>query len=175
VGGMTLDKYLKNFIEVIYQKYIGQNLPCKFKLEDIHKIMKDKYSAVEEDIMFADIGEDVENPCRYYVITETNVLKNLFTDEEKIDLYTMGSLLKNEPIENKKEKMWLDVQVGRRINIILTSEDNEYISGFTLQGMSEKLFNELCIFEGIDNSKCQLGNEEFHEYLKRLVKADYIK
>ncbi len=71
--------------------------------------------------------------------------------------------------------MWLDVQVGRRINIILTSEDNQYISGFTLQGGSEKLFNELCIFEEIDKRKCQLGNEEFHEYLKRLVKADYIK
>ena len=40
----------------------------------------------------------------------------------------------NESIENQTEKMWLDVQVGRRINIILTSEDNQYISGFTLQG-----------------------------------------
>jgi hypothetical protein len=71
--------------------------------------------------------------------------------------------------------MWFDVQTGRRINVILTSEDNQYINGFTLQGETEKLFNELCIFEGIDKSECQLGNEEFHEYLKRLIKAEYIK
>ena len=167
--------YLKNFIEEIYQKYKDQNIPYKFSMEKIHKILKDKYSAIEEDIKFADIGEDVENPCKYYVITESNVLKNLYTDEEKIDLYTMGLFLKNEIIENQTEKMWLDIQVGRRINIILTSEDDQYISGFTLQGVSEKLFNELCIFEGIDKSKCHIGNEEFHQYLKRLVKADYIK
>lgn len=170
-----LDNYLKNFMEVIFQKYRELNISNKFKLEKIDKILKDKYLAIEEDIKFADIGEDVENPCKYYVIIESDVLKNLFTDEEKIDLYTMALFSENESIENQTEKMWLDVQVGRRINIILTSEDNQYISGFTLQGGSEKLFNELCIFEGIDKRKCQLGNEEFHEYLKRLVKADYIK
>ncbi len=79
-----LDNYLKNFMEVIFQKYRELNISNKFKLEEIDKILKDKYLAIEEDIKFADIGEDVENPCKYYVITESDVLKNLFTDEKKL-------------------------------------------------------------------------------------------
>ena len=71
--------------------------------------------------------------------------------------------------------MWKDVQEGGRINIILESEDNQYISDFTLQGMSEKIWNELIIFQGITVSDCTLGNEKFHDYLKALLKAEYIK
>lgn len=44
-------------------------------------------------------------------------------------------------------------------------------SGFTMQGAGDKLY-ELRIFKGIEESKCQLGNEEFHDYIKKLVKAN---
>ena len=169
-----METFIEQLMEKIYQKYQALDIPNRFTLEEIDLILKEKYSAVEKDVALADIGDDVENPIKYYVITDIHVLKNLYTTEEIIDLYTMACFSEGSLIEDEFDQIWEDVGAGKRIHIILTSVDNQYIDGFTIQGESDRLLNELCVFEGIDESDCHLGNEEFHEYLKRLIKAGYI-
>lgn len=173
-----MGNYLENFAEKTFEKYKELKIPNKFTLVEVDNILKEKYSVIEEDLSFADIEEDNRaNVKKYYVISDIDVLKSLFTNVEKIDLYNIGQINKNNPtkFENDIEKVWNDVQEGRRLNIIVESQDNKHISGFTLQGMSEKLFNVLTIFVGIDSTECHLGNEQFHEYLKRLILAEYIQ
>lgn len=177
-----MKRYLDSFMQKLFEKYKEVGIPLQYTLEEIDQILKVKYLAVEMDKKeFADLKQDphanYENIRKCYAIQDKEVLERLFTDMEKIDIYSMIQFLKssNDDIQNETEKMWNDVQEGRRINIILESDDNKYISGYTLQGASEKIWNELIIFEGVTSSDCQLGNEKFHDYLKALLKAEYIR
>ncbi|PLS17389.1 hypothetical protein CVD28_12570 [Bacillus sp. M6-12] len=173
-----MENQIELFMKKIFEKYCELKIPNRYTLDEADSTLKEKYLAYEEDINRADAEtENLAAVRKYYVIENPLVLQRIFTDTEKIDLYNMIQLLKEElyDFQNELEKMWNGIQTGQRINIILESENLKHISGFTLQGISEKLFNELCIFEGIDSMKCHLGNEEFHEYLKRLVRAGFIK
>ncbi|HWO95917.1 MAG TPA: hypothetical protein VNM45_06220 [Bacillus sp. (in: firmicutes)] len=142
--------YLDSFTQKAVEKYKELGIPLRYTLEEIDKILKTKYLAVEVDKKeFADLKEDpyahYENIRKCYVIQDKKILERLFTDTEKIDLYNMIQFLKtsSNDIQNENEKMWKDVQEGGRINIILESEDNKYISDFTLQGMNGKIMTEL--------------------------------
>ncbi len=173
LGENNVENYLENFTEKVFEAYKDLKIPNKFTLVEVDKLLKEQYSAIEENINLADIDGVRDNVVKYYKITDIQVLEGIFTSIEKLDLYTIGHINKNEPANFKYEiqTMWNDVEERRRLNIILESEDNKYISGFTLQGMSEKNLNLLNVFIGIDSSFCYLGNEMFHEYLKRLILA----
>lgn len=178
LGANKVENYLENFAEEIFEVYKDLKIPNKFTLVEVDKILKEQYSAIEEDINLADIEDGVRNNAvKYYKITDIQVLEGIFTSIEKLDLYNIRRINKNEPHNfiYDIERMWNDIEEGRRLNIILESEDNKLISGFTLQGMSEKLFNLLSVFVGIESSFCHLGNEMFHEYMKRLILAEYIR
>lgn len=174
----SMNDYFMEYIQSIVKSYKKLDMPHKYELSEVIRILREKYLAIEEDISLADLEPDAKvHATKYFVISNPNVLRSLFTNEEKIELYSMVKLLESAPVnfEYEIEKMWNNIQQGRRINVILESEDKKYLNGFTLQGMSERLFNEMMVFKGIDSSECILGEEKFHEYLKALIKAEFIR
>ena len=174
---MDISVYLEGFVKEVVRRYEGVAIPHRFNLDEIGTVLKEKYLAVEEPVSFADLdGESMSRAKRYYVITDSVVLQELYTPAEKMDLYSMMLLMQDEPEEFEfiVQQMWHDIQLGKRINIILESEDNIYMSNFHLQGMSDKLLNEMYIFNGIDEKDCHLDNEAFRDYLKILIAAGFI-
>jgi hypothetical protein len=67
------------------------------------------------------------------------------------------------------------VQEGKRINIILERDIGINISGFTVQVVSEKIYNELFVMQGMDPEDCKLANKKFQSYLKSLLRKGYLE
>ncbi|MFA9560287.1 hypothetical protein ACERII_23500 [Evansella sp. AB-rgal1] len=156
-----MERYIQDFMQKLYNNYIKTSVPNNYTLSEIDRIMKDKYRAFEEDSEKADVEWYVEDTYvvrKYYVIHDPKVLEELFTTEEKIDLYTsiQNGKQENVVLENDSERMWNHIEEGRRINVIIESIDNKKISNYTIQGTSEKLWNDIVLFEGIDDDKCYL-------------------
>ncbi|CEG28814.1 hypothetical protein [Bacillus sp. B-jedd] len=175
---MGFDVYLDDFVKDVVRRYEELGFPRRYTLDEIGAVLKKKYKAVEEQVSLVDLDEEsLPSAKRYYVITDHDVLQELYSPAEKLDLFSMVLDLQNEPeeFEFTVQQMWHDIQAGKRINIILESEDNIHMSNFHLQGIGDKLYYEMCVLDGIDEKDCHLGNELFHNYLKCLIYAGYIK
>ncbi|NOV03843.1 hypothetical protein [Paenibacillus planticolens] len=178
-----METLLDSFLQELMDKYKALNIPHKFSLLEADRILKEKYLAVELDKKeFEDLKGDIhvcyENISKCYTIHNEEVLNRLYSAKEKISHFIMIEFLKkqtfhHEDMEKDKAEMWLEMQQGKRINVILESE-NEYITSFTLQGGSDKLLNELIVFKGIDADKCSLDNQEYLYYLQALTQAGYL-
>ncbi|MFI8684836.1 hypothetical protein [Rossellomorea sp. NPDC077527] len=170
-----MKSFITPFVEQMVENYKKKNIPHQFSLNQVDGILKEKYLAVEESVSDADIDQESRiHAIKYYVITDENVLQRVFTAIEKIDFFELMNSSDQDEKQTTVEKMWTDIQYGQRINVILESMDHTYITGFTLQGMSEKLFHELNVFVGIDPGECTVENECFLHYLRSLVVAGYL-
>lgn len=184
-GCIKLESPFHSFMKRLYQKYQQAEIPHFFTVDTVEKIFKEKYLAVELDKKYyEDLKSDqfvkFENIIGAYTITDIKTLENLYISEEKIEIfelieYNKTLILHPDDVGNELAKMWTDVQEGRRINIILESANGINISGFTVQGVSEKICSELFVMQGIDPGECKLGNENFHRYLKSLLRAGYLE
>ena len=146
-------------IHKLYEKYLTLNIPNPFTLKDIECLYKQKYFAKEVSIeCFAGLRRDP------HANFDTVVKAYIFRDERGIK-----ELLKLNPDE------YLECYKPNGINSIINSEDNIYMSGGTMQGMSFLLALETSIFCGIEEENMKLGNEEFEDYLKALYLAGYIQ
>jgi hypothetical protein len=171
-------------MQELFEKYKELKIPNRFTLKEVENIFKKKYLVIELDKKeFGDLEGDIhvnyEKISKCYSIQNEEVLNSLYSTKEKISVFIMLELLKKEKLstkdnDNYNADMWREIHEGRRINIILESE-NQYLSNFTIQGMSDKLVNELIVFTGLDSEKCTLENQEFLYYLQALLKAGYIR
>ncbi|WP_445487632.1 hypothetical protein [Niallia sp. 03133] len=172
------------YLKQLFQKYKNAKIPNHFTMESIIHHLKEKYQAKEVDTKYyedlkADPFVDFESIIGMYSITNLNILENLYSEEEKIDIFEligMNKTIETHPDETENDivAMWVDVQEGRRINIILESENGCNLSGFTIQGHCQRIFDELSVLQGLEKEECVLGNEKFHIYLKSLVRTGYL-
>lgn len=72
------------------------------------------------------------------------------------------------------ERLWRKIRQGRLLRIIMESADKQYITGYTLQGMSQQLQQELYILRGLQEEESHLGNDNYETYLKLLHQRGYI-
>lgn len=84
-----------------------------------------------------------------------------------------------EPTSSKSEikaseLFWRDIQEGHFLQLVLESEDGEYISSFTLQGLSERMLHQLIIFKGISPEEGYIGNPAYEFILGILHSNDLI-
>jgi hypothetical protein len=172
-----MQSHIHVFMEELVQRYEQANIPNHFSIEQVDTILRGKYLATPTDIeMFADLKHDpyvdFENIVGAYAITNQEVLSQLLSANEKISLYEFIRSLekKEEDLDNDS----MDGHTGRRIDIILESKDGTRLTGFTVQGLCDKLVAELAVMKGIDVEECILGNEQFYHYLRNLLKAQYI-
>ncbi|BFT72469.1 hypothetical protein [Paenibacillus sp. P36] len=179
-----MEAILYSYMQGLLEKYEELKIPNKFSLQEVDNLLKKKYMAIELDKMeFEDLKGDVHvqynKITKCYAIQNEEVLNSLYSAKEKVDHFIMIEFLRkqnfnNDDSDSKRQEMSLEVNQGKRINVILESE-NQYISGFTLQGRSNKLLNELVVFKGIDSDKCNLENQEFLYYIQALLESGYIK
>ena len=128
-------------------------------IDNISKHLIENYNAVEITINeFINksrcILEDIpENTVKVFKITDKSMIESLLSESEKEEiLITIEHLSKNNLSEDTGYDVCIDymnqISTGDLIIVTLESEDNINLSGFTMQGSGEKLYNYLLGFIG---------------------------
>ncbi|WP_243895780.1 pyruvate kinase [Paenibacillus sp. F411] len=143
-------------IEKIYQEYLTLNIPHRFTLSNIHKRLTTRYNATQVDVSnFSALRMDpyacYDSAITAYTFRDDNAIKELIQLNRDLELS------------------------GGDINLIINSTDKTYITGSTLQGISNLLALELEIFWGMDEEEMFLGNKRFEEYLIMLYLTGHIQ
>ena len=108
-----------------------------------------------------------------YKISDSNILNDLYTDEEK---QTQRVLTSEEFIvETENDLLSMNILQGKLLRIALESEDNNTLSGYTQQGECKKIAAELFVLgTTVTKEDINVKDEWFQEYLEALVLAGYI-
>ncbi|MGE6230504.1 hypothetical protein [Paenibacillus chitinolyticus] len=147
------------------------------------KYLGDKYNAIEIDQEIVnDLKKDplvnYENIIKCYRVNDSNILSALFNDNEWSMHAETRQRNANEPLSNSEitesQLIWRDIQEGKFLQPVLESADREYISSFTLQGLCEKILDELIILMGIPPEEGYIGNPAYEFYLNVLHKNELI-
>lgn len=154
-------------------------------IEYISKYLTDKYNAVEitvdEFINQNDCTcEDrSKNIVKVYKIEDENIIKSLLSKSEKEEiLITIKHFEKSNFMEKNDfcSTYMNKISTGKLIVVILESEDKINLSGFTMEGSGEKLYNYLIstIGEDIEKSKNPL-DETIYELNQFRPYGKYFK
>jgi hypothetical protein len=157
-------------------------LPTKFPLTEVESILVSKFLAKEinkENFLSLkrDSFANYDHIYKCYEINNPSALQSIFNDEEVIminELIEYNQSISNGIEKSDEEKMWIDIQEGRLLRIVVESIDLHYISSFTLQGVCEKVLDELVVLSGIDSKEVNLDNKRYLGYLSLLKKTGYI-
>ncbi|MED1441935.1 hypothetical protein NSQ61_01000 [Aeribacillus sp. FSL K6-1121] len=166
-----------NFKE-IHQRFIESGLPYKYSIDEVSNILEKKYQAKKRDQEdFQDLNSDPfvnrQNIVYCYTIDDEEVLNNILSQEEKKERDYIKKQILNDQKLSQEEKNQI-IKDETAINIIIESDDQKFISNFTIQGSSNQILNEFIIFKGINEEDCVLGNEEYEYFLRALVRGGYI-
>ncbi|MFD2114171.1 hypothetical protein ACFSTH_00190 [Paenibacillus yanchengensis] len=157
-----------------------KKIPKSYTLGEVDNFLKSKYKAISVDKgQFDDLQLDpavnFNKIVACYKINDPEILQSIFTESE-LQMH-QDSNQKNVSSNfelNSNFKMWVDVQGGRLINVVIESDNGTTMSAFTMQGLSEKLLYELVIMKGIDPEICHIGNETYETYLTFLHRVGYL-
>ena len=128
-------------------------------IEDISKELINEFSAIEitvEELVKQSecIYEDIDkNTTKIYIINDENTIESLLSESEKEEiLITIEHFRKNGLDKDNVDEICMEfmnkISTGKLIVITLESEDNVNLSGFTMQGSGEKLYNYLLALTG---------------------------
>ena len=123
-------------------------------IDNISKHLIENYNAVEITINeFINksrcVLEDIpENTVKVFKITDKSIIEGLLSKSEKEEiLMTIDHLSKNNLDEDSGYDICIDymnqISTGNLIIVTLESDDNINLSGFTMQGSGERLYNYL--------------------------------
>ncbi|MFE6799247.1 hypothetical protein [Paenibacillus chitinolyticus] len=170
-------------IEELDKLFKQSKLPFRYSVKDAEKILRDKYNTTEIDKEIVnDLKKDplvnYENIIKCYRVNDSKILSALFNDNERSMHAETRQLNANQPISDSEitesQLLWRDIQEGKFLRLVLESADREYITSFTLQGLSEKMLDELIILKGIPPEKGYIGNPSYEFYLNVLHKNELI-
>lgn len=178
----------KKRYESLHKRFIKRNFPLSHTLEEICTVLKQKYNACEFDkVKVSDLRNDpmvhYKSISKCLEITDLNVLRDLRTREEQIELEEMLPILEEDPVErnlyDSEEEyqtalLWDDIQKGERVHIILESKNGEEISNITFQGMYESLEKEFSVLIGVKKKDASIEKEDFRDFLDLLAELQYI-
>lgn len=165
-----------------HKKYKQLNFP-KFNLNQIDNILKNKYNAEEVDVqLFPELQNDPyfnsSHVTKCYAIHDPEVLKNLFSEEEKkdhLEFMRLNGVLNKKVDHSVVEDRLHAIGQGSLLYIFFQSPDGTYLGSFlSTHGQCEKISHELIVFKGIDPENCVIGNVDYKLYLFSLVKAGYL-
>lgn len=173
-------------LKLLDENFKASSLPSNYTLDQAGELLQKNYNAIElskEDFKCLQQDPDAkyDHIAKCYKIVDTNLLHSIYTQDEEQNLSEMilylNSLvndIRGSSENSEIELMWKDIQEGRRINIVLESIDNNTISSFTMQGLSQKILNDLIILKGVPNEYCVLGNPHYEHYLNVLHSSGKI-
>jgi len=173
------DKQLER-INKLFEKFKELNMTSKvFTMQEIEGIFKNKYLAEEivNDNTYLGLIDDpmvdVSSIVKMYKISDSTILNDLYTDEER---QTQRALASEEFIvETEHDLLSMNILQGKLLRIVLESEDNNTLSGYTQQGECKKIAAELFVLgTTVTKEDINVKDEWFQEYLEALVLAGYI-
>lgn len=163
----------------LHERYLKSRLPNRFPVAQVCRILTDKFRAEEMDKdWFADLKKDPlvhdERIAKCFKIVDDSVLQSLFSPEERQMHRDSAASFRNDRLHGERERIWKDLQEGKRLHVVLETVDGESLSGFTLQGISQKLLAELVVLQGIDPARAIPGTLPYERYLQFAAEAGYL-
>ncbi|MFD2699654.1 hypothetical protein ACFSVM_04175 [Paenibacillus shunpengii] len=170
-------------ISELHERFKASNLPLRYTLQEADHLLKSKYGVVVVNpLEVSDLKKDplihYNHIVKIYHVNDSQILSSIFTSQEQEMIKEMQAIHATVPSDEDSltgaERLWRKIRQGRLLRIIIESADKQYITGFTLQGMSQQLLQELYILRGLREEECHLGNENYATYLKLLHQRGYI-
>lgn len=184
---------MKNY-ELLFKKYKHKENDLIFTKEEVANILVSKFQAVEfSKLKVHDLVNDDQleytKIYKCFVIDNISILNKLFSDEEKKMHYEQiqdnkkysyrTTNLNNETLEYNK--LLLDEQEGRRIDIFLESKDGLFITEFIVRDQCEKVnryLNALIVGALIKNNLAEYDADYndyyFQFYLENLNRLGFF-
>ncbi|MDE5052515.1 hypothetical protein NDK25_09645 [Niallia taxi] len=177
------------------KKYLIRKHKLTFTKDQVIERVKRKYGATEfqkEELLdlVNDDQLDYNKITLCLSISNANVLSKVFTEEEKADQQEQVIDNIKFPLSSKKIKkdeysynqILVAEQEGKRINIILESKDNKYISEFLVRGNSmliNRYLNAMIVGslleQGTAEYEADLNDDYFQFYLENLDMFGLLK
>ncbi|SFS41787.1 hypothetical protein [Paenibacillus sp. 453mf] len=170
-------------VSELHERFKASNLPSRYTIHEADTRLKTKFGVVVVNpLEKTDLKNDpliqYDHIVKIYHVNNSQMLSSIFTSQEQEMIKEMQIAHKMDSSDEDSltgaERLWRKIRQGRLLRIIIESEDRQYISGFTLQGMSQQLQQELYILRGVHKAECHLGNDNYEAYLKLLHQRDYI-
>lgn len=145
----------------------------KCKIADVSNYLIDKLKAAEITVeeflnMNTNISaNEINNKSKIYKVNDSNLIKSLLSDNEKSELEITMKHLSEDIDDIDVSSYEYQISTGNLIVIVLESEDGVHLSGFTMDGNGELLFNSLLQLIGNDFEKTNNTLDEMIEELKR--------
>ena len=145
----------------------------KCKIADVSNYLIDKLKAAEITVeeflnMNTNISaNEINNKSKIYKINDSNLIKSLLSGNEKSELEITMKHLSEDIDDIDVSSYEYQISTGNLIVIVLESEDGVHLSGFTMDGNGELLFNSLLQLIGNDFEKSNNTLDEMIEELKR--------
>lgn len=181
--------------EKLYKRYLYKKDELSFTKEQvIEKVVKKfkakEFSKTEVLDLVNDDQLEYDKIFKCLLIDNSQVLSSIFSREEK--RYHQEELIDNQnnPLDSKKvkksewsyNKLLLDEQEGRRIDIFLESKDGKYISEFIVRDRCEKVtsyLNALIVGALIERGDAEYPasteNDYFQYYLDNLNENGFLE
>lgn len=184
-----------NNYEKLFNQYLHRQKQLTFTKEEVVNRIIAKFKAREfqkEEVLDL-VNDDQLEYSKIFtclVIDDPFILAKLFTDNERSYHNMQLKDNRENPLDSAKVKsnewnynhMLLDEQEGKRIDIILESKDDIYITEFIVRDRSEVLNGYLnalivgaLIQRGIAQYPADISDEYFQFYLENLDKFGLLK
>ncbi|MCM3783441.1 hypothetical protein M3231_10685 [Neobacillus mesonae] len=167
----------------LHERFKSSELPLKYTIQEAESLLKRKYGVViVNPLEVSDLKNDpliqYKHIVKIYHVNDAQILSSLFNPAELEMINEMQAAQASNPSSEDslpaEERLWRKIRQGRLLRIVLESEDKQHVSGFTLQGISQQLYQDLCILNGIREEDSTLGNENYETYLTLLYQGEYI-
>lgn len=172
---------MSSTIEELNKKYTRLSIPNQYKIKEAETILMKDYSAVSypiKEVAFLLSPEEEKRLDTCYKIDDPEVLFNLFSEQEKRDLKELKEMNKQNPlnleIANKSEVEYTRIQEGNYVMVFFGTDHQGKIQEVKLLGHSQRMFDLMTVFIGVDHNQCTLENRDFQEYLLALSNLGYL-
>lgn len=162
-------------MEELHQRFLEQQLPLRYTNLAVEKMLKEKYGAKE--IPAASLSNLQNDPqvrhdriFKCYKIDDKDILHRTFNDSDIM----FHEEYKNGRSPDSPQTDWSRIRAGELLRVIIISDDGEYMSSYTVQGICTALVDDLRIMLGIPQGECSLDNEYYVKYLQLLKQRGYV-
>lgn len=165
-------------MEALHRKFIELGLPYKYTNLQVEEMLVNEYAAKEipkttiADLM-NDPQVDFSSIFKCFDIDDEIILNNKYSETEKAIHQQYAEDHPNHPSDHTATD-WAKIQAGKLLRVVLTSNDNQTLSSFTVQGLCNNLVTDLAVMQGISPENCKLNNEYYKKYLQLLQKKGLL-
>ncbi|MDX8346334.1 hypothetical protein [Rossellomorea sp. YZS02] len=172
---------MSSTIEELYKRYKHLSIPNQYTIKEAKTFLMREYSAVSypiKEVAFLLSPDEEKRLDTCFKLEDPEVLLNLFTEQEKKDIEELKEMNKQNPlnleIATKSEVEYTRIQEGHYVMVFFGTDHEGKIQDVKLLGHSQKMFDLMTVFIGVDLNQSTLDNRDFQEYLRALSNLGYL-